>query len=44
LSDEAAAAAAEVSRLEAADIRTMWADDLEAFVEVMRNLQTKNKL
>eukprot|EP00775_Hariotina_reticulata_P006914 gene6914-7130_t len=33
LSEEADAAAAEVTRLEAADIRAMWAEDLEAFVE-----------
>lgn len=34
LQEEAAVAAAEVTRLEAADIRQMWDDDLEAFLEV----------
>jgi hypothetical protein len=34
LTEEADAAAAEVARLETADICSMWADDLDAFLEV----------
>jgi hypothetical protein len=34
LTEEADAAAAEVARLESADICSMWADDLDAFLEV----------
>lgn len=34
MSEEADAADAEVSRLESADIGSMWAADLDAFIEV----------